>query len=196
MSEAHASKTPWWLNTWNWLERHSSWLLAAMLVLFFVVFTLAIIRKHELVRMGYDVALIHQAVWNTAHGRFLETHAYDFTNSLLGTDSFFMAAWLVPLYMLIPSVYTLYAAQIFIVALGALPLYLLTKDKLGRVPGLAIAAAYLLYTPVEYGSLYEIRFRIMGMTWLAFLLLFVERKKYGALFPFILLALSCRLDTH
>lgn len=195
MSEARSNQTTWWLRTWSWLERYSGWLLVAMLLFFFAVFTAAIIRKHELGRMGYDVALIHQAVWNTAHGRFLETHAYDFTNSLLGTDSFFMAAWLAPLYRLLPSVYTLYAAQIAIVALGALPLYLLAKDRLGRVPGLAAAALYLLYTPVEYGSLYEIRFRIMGMAWLAFILLFVERRRYWALLPFIVLALSCRLDT-
>ncbi len=180
---------------WHWLERHSGWLLALMMVLYAVVFTLAAIRKFQLFRMGFDVALIHQSVWNTTQGRFLETHAYDFTNSLLGTDSFLMAAWLAPLYALFPSVYTLFAAVIAIVALGALPLYLLARDHLGRVPGLIIAAVYFLYTSVEYGSLYEIRFRMIAMAWLAFLLLFIERERYWAMLPFLFLALSCRLDT-
>jgi uncharacterized membrane protein len=189
------TKRPWGARTWDWLERHSTWLLAAMLVLYAVVFTLAAVRKYQLFRMGYDVALIQQAVWNTTQGRFLETHAYDFTNSLLGTDSFFMAAWLAPLYAIFPSVYTLFAAEMSIVALGALPLYLLARDRLGRVPGLLVTAIYFLYLPVEYGSLYEIRFRIMAMAWLAFLFLFVERGKYWALWPFLFLALSCRLDT-
>ncbi len=189
-----AEKTPWG-RAWAWLGRRSGRLLVAMLALFFVVFSLAAIRKYELMRMGYDVALIHQAVWNTVHGRFLETHAYDFTNSLLGTDSFFMAAWLAPFYALVPSVYTLFVVQMAIVALGAWPLYLLAKDRLGGTAGLAIAAVYLLYLPVEYGGLYEIRFRIMAMAWLGFLFLYIERRKYWALWPFILLALSCRLDT-
>lgn len=189
------AKTTLWTRVWAWVERRSGWLLAAMQVLFFVVFSLAAIRKYELWRMGYDVSLIHQAIWNTVHGRFLETHAYDFTNSLLGTDSFFMAAWMAPFYALVPSVYTLFAVQMAIVSLGALPLYGVAKDRLGGAAGLAIAAVYFLYLPVEYGSLYEIRFRIMAMAWLGFLFLYVERRKYWALWPFILLALSCRLDT-
>lgn len=200
-STTAAKRPPWghlWTaldRAWSWLERSSTWLLALMLVLFFLVFTAAAIRKYELFRMGFDVALIHQAVWNTTQGRFLETHAYDFTNSLLGTDSFFMAAWLAPFYALFPSVYTLFAAQMAIVSLGALPLYLLARDRLGGAAGLIAAAIYLLYLPVEYGSLYEIRFRIMAMAWLGFLFLFVERQKYWALWPFLFLALSCRLDT-
>ncbi len=179
---------------WDRLERSSTRLLTAILVLFFALFSLAIVRKYELFRMGYDVALLHQAVWNTVQGRFLETHAYDFTNSLLGTDSFLMAAWLAPLYALFPSVYTLFIAQIAIVTLGALPLYWLARDYLGRGAGLLMAAVYLLYLPVEYGSLYEIRLRMMTMAWLLFLFLFIERQKYGALWPFLLLALSGRLD--
>ncbi len=179
---------------WKWLERHSGRWLVLLLGLFFLVFSLAAIRKYELFRMGFDVALVHQAVWNTVQGRFLETHAYDFTNNLLGTDSFLMLAWLTPFYALFPSVYTLFVLQMAIVALGALPLYWLARERLGGGAGLLMAAVYLLYLPVEYGSLYEIRLRIMAMTWLGFLLFFVERRTYWAMWPFLLLALSCRLD--
>ncbi|MGB9722967.1 MAG: DUF2079 domain-containing protein [Chloroflexia bacterium] len=196
MGKSHhtAGRIPSWERLWRGLEGRSGYLLAVMLILFFALFSLAAVRKYELFRMGFDVALIHQAVWNTIQGRFLETHAYDFTNSLLGVDSLLMAAWLSPLYALFPSVYTLLIAQIAIVTLGALPLYWLTRERLGGAAGLLVAAAYLLYPPVEYGSLYEIRLRIMAMAWLGFLFLFVERRTYWAMWPFLFLALSCRLD--
>jgi len=180
---------------WGWIDRRSGVLLALLLVLNTAVFTLAAACKMELFRMGFDTALIEQAIWNTVHGRFLETHAFDFSNNLLGLDCFYMAAWLAPLYALFPSVNTLFAAQMTIVSLGALPLYLLARDRLGRAPGLLVAILYLAYTPVQYGSLYEIRFRMMAMTWLAFLFLFVERQRYWGMLPFLFLALSCRLDT-
>lgn len=189
-----AARASPWERLWHWPESRSGYLLAMMLTLFFVLFSLAAVRKYELFRMGFDVALIHQAVWNTVQGRFLETHAYDFTNSLLGVDSLWMAAWLAPIYALFPSVYTLFIAQMAIVTLGALPLYWLTRERLGGAAGLLMVAVYFLYLPVEYGSLYEIRLRIMAMAWLGFLFLFVERRKYWAMWPFLLLALSCRLD--
>ena len=107
-----------------------------------------------------------------------------------------MAAWLAPLYAVFPSVNTLLVAEMVIVALGAIPLYLLARDRLGAVLGLLIAVLYFAYLPVQYGSLYEIRFRMMAMAWLCFLLFFVERERYWAMLPFLFLALSCRLDTR
>ncbi|MBN1483421.1 MAG: DUF2079 domain-containing protein [Chloroflexia bacterium] len=194
MNAANALRNAWF-RFWPWLDRHSVRLLVLLLLLFVLVFSLAAVRKVQLFRVGFDVALIHQAVWNTTQGRFLETHAYDFTDNLLGTDSFFMAAWLAPFYALVPSVYTLLVLQMVIVALGAVPLYLLARERLGPALGLLTAGLYLAYLPVQYGSLYEIRFRMMAMTWLCFLLYFVEKRRYWAALPFLFLALSCRLDT-
>lgn len=184
-----------WNAAWDWIDRHSGWLLALLMVLYAVIFTMAAVRKMQLFRMGFDTTFFEQAIWNTVHGRFLETHTVDFTDNLLGIDSFFMAAWLAPFYALVPSVNTLFAVQMAIVSLGALPLYLLARDRLGRAPGLLVAIFYLAYTPVEYSSLYEIRFRAMAMAWLAFLFLFVERQRYWGMLPFLVLALSCRLHT-
>lgn len=165
------------------------------MVLYTVVFMVAAVRKLQLFRMGFDLVFYEQAIWNTVHGRFLETHTVDITNNLLGLDSSYMLACLAPLYALFPSVEALFAAQMAIVSLGALPLYLLARDRLGRAPGLLVAVFYLAYPPVEFGSLYEIRLRIMAMAWLAFLFLFVERQHYWKMLPFLFLALGCRLHT-
>lgn len=195
MRTVASARHPRWYRTWTWLERHSGRLLVVMLVLFVLVFSIAAVRKYRLFRVGFDVALIHQAVWNTTQGRFLETHAYDFTDSLLGTDSFFMAAWLAPFYALAPSVHTLFVLEVVIVALGAIPLYLLARERLSPTLGLLTAGFYLVYLPVQYGTLYEIRFRMMAMAWLCFVFYYVEKQRYGAMLPFLFLALSCRLDT-
>lgn len=195
MGIPRTEKVSLWQRLWIWLHCHSIWLLTMLLLLFVVVFSVAAMRKYHLFRVGFDVALIHQAVWNTSQGRFLESHAYDFTNNLLGTDSFFMAAWLAPFYIVFPSLSTLFVVEMIIVAVGAIPLYLLARERLGPAHGLIAALLYLAYLPVQYGSLYEIRFRMMAMAWLCFLLFFVEKERYGALWPFLFLALSCRLDT-
>lgn len=180
----------------TWVDLHSRALLPTMILGYIVVVSLAAIRKFQMYRMGYDLALIQQVIWNTLHGRFFETYAYDFTNNLLGTDSFFVQLVLLPIYAIFPNPTSLLIGETIIVGTSAIPVYLIARDHLKqRWAALLIAAIYLAYLPVLWGNLYEIRERVMAMAWILWILLCIERRWYWRMWIPLILALSCRLDT-
>lgn len=193
MAPARASR---WQALAAWIDRHARVLLAMLVLGYIVVVTLGAILKFQRFGMGFDLALIQQAIWNTIHGRPFETYAYDFTNNLLGTDSFFVLLIFVPFYALFPNPVTLLAIQTLVVGTAAIPVYLLARTYLKqRWAALAMAAIYLSYLPVMWGNLYEIRERVLAMAWFLWLLLCIERRWYGRMLVPLVLALSCRLDT-
>lgn len=149
--------------------------------------------RHERFMNGFDLAFYEQAAWNTAHGRFLEVSATDFSRSLLGTDVLLIVALMTPLYLLVQSPFTLLFQETLVVGLGALPVYWITRDRLGsRIAGLLFAATYLMLLGVQNGNLYELRFRPMAMGFLLFAFYFYERGKFWPFGLFAVLALCCR----
>lgn len=179
-----------------WIERRARVLLTLLIVGYIVVISLTAIRKFQLYRMGFDLALIQQAIWNTIHGRPFETFAYDHTANLLGTDSFFVLLVFAPFYALVPNPATLLVVQTAIVGTSAIPVYLLARDHLKlRWAALAVVVVFLLYQPALNGNLYEIRERIMAMAWMLWVLLCIERRWYWRMLLPLALMLSCRLDT-
>jgi uncharacterized membrane protein len=99
-------------------------------------------------RLGrFDLGNMAHAVWNTAHGRLLETvHSSGVESTRLASHVDPILALLAPLWIVAPSPLTLAAAQIVALALGALPVFWLARRHLGS-HGLAVALAlaYLLY---------------------------------------------------
>ena len=190
------SARPRWDALAGWINRHARVLLVLLIAGYILVVTVAAVRKFQRYGMGFDLALIQQAIWNTLHGRPFETYAYDFTTNLLGTDSFFVLLVFLPFYAVFANPATLLAVQTVIVALSAIPVYLLARDSLKqRWAALAFVAIYLAYLPVMWGTLYEIRERVLAMAWLLWLLLCIERRWYWRMLIPLVLALSCRLDT-
>lgn len=179
-----------------WVERHARMLLALLVLGWIAVFSVAAIRKFQQYEMGFDLALIQQIIWNTLNGRPFETLAYDFTNNILGTDSFLVHLIYLPFYALYPNPATLLFVQTVIVGTSAVPVYLLARDFLHkRWAALAFAAVYLAYLPVMYGNLYEIRERVMAMAFVLWLLLCIHRRWFWRMLIPMVLALLCRLDT-
>ncbi len=142
---------------------------------------------------GFDLAFYRQAIWNTTQGRFLEVSATDFSSSLLGTDALLIYALLAPFYMLLPSTLTLVVVETVVVALGALPVYWLARDKLGSGwAGLGLGLVYLLLPAVQNGNLYELRERPMAGTFLLFAFYFWQKDRLGLFTLAAGLALACR----
>ncbi|GAC1643323.1 MAG: hypothetical protein NVS4B8_13220 [Herpetosiphon sp.] len=180
----------------RWLDRNARLALWILLGGWWLVMSVAAVRKFQLYGMGFDLGLIQQAVWNTVHGRPFATQAYDFTNNLLGTDSFFVLLLFVPFYAVLPNPATLLVVQTVIVGSGAIALYLLTTKILGkRWPGPVVALLYLGYLPVINGDLYEVRERIMAMAFVLWLLWCLYERRYRLALVPLVLALSCRLDS-
>jgi uncharacterized membrane protein len=128
-------------------------LLWAATAAFGVGFAALAVERHRAFATGrFDLGNMTQAVWSTAHGRFLElTDLSGGQISRLGAHFDPILAAFAPLWLLWPDPSLLLVVQAFAVALGAPAVYLLARRHLGlEAAGLAFALAYLLYPPVEW----------------------------------------------
>ena len=114
--------------------------------------SLAVLQHRAFETGRFDVGNLTQAVWSTAHGRFLEvTDLRGDQISRLGSHFDPLVALFAPLWLLWPSPEMLLVVQAICVALGALPVYLLARKHLGSEgSGLAFALVYLLYPPTQW----------------------------------------------
>jgi len=173
------------------------WLLLAVVVFFTVSFALSWLRAVEFQTTTWDQGLYQQALWSTAHGRpFYETADVETGGygSLLQVHSVFLFYLIVPLYAALPYQTTLFAIQSAVVAVAAVPLFLLTRNLSGSARlGLFAGIMYLAWTPVLSSTLYDFHpeaFLPLEMFTLAFLW---QRDRFRSAFLVAVLAF-CTLE--
>lgn len=167
-------------------------LLVTFILLFTVAYgTLSITRHRNFNSTGYDLAIMEQIVWNTAHGRpFASSPEVD--NSF--ADHFRpILALMVPLYLLHQSPETLLIIQVIALGLGAVPVYQLARDKLHNDWAALIMAAVYLLTP-SLGFIARFDFHVDAFVIPAFLaaVLMIERQKWGWASFWLLIPLLCK----
>jgi len=95
-----------------------------------------------------DTANFEEMLWRTLHGEFLMSSQWPY--NFLGRHVQFIHLALLPVYAIVPDLRTLMLAQTVALAAGAFPLYALARHVLrNRWAGVALAVAYLLYTPLQ-----------------------------------------------
>jgi uncharacterized membrane protein len=122
------------------------------------VFSGAAVLRHESFQTHrFDLGNMTQAVWNTAHGRFLETTSASgeqFVRLGAHVDPL-LAVFAVP-WLLWPSPLLLLIVQAVAVSLGALPVYWLARKHLGSEKVAArFVFAYLLYPATQWNALVD-----------------------------------------
>jgi uncharacterized membrane protein len=145
---------------WSWLDHHEGRVALGMVVLYVVVFgSLSLIRHWAFHSTANDLAVFDQVLWNTVHGRFMES-----TLSLERCDphNFFLDHFspalllIVPFYAVVQRPETLIAFQTVALAAGAWPIYLLARRYLARSEErLVWVAAYMLSAPLAWITLYD-----------------------------------------
>jgi uncharacterized membrane protein len=129
-----------------------------MALAYAVVFSWLSIARHRAFASGrFDLGNMEQAIWSTLQGRLLEsteTGGEQFSRFGAHVDPILVV--LAPLYAVWSSPEALLVAQAAIVATGAIPAFLLGRRWLGddRL-GLAVAAVYLLYPPLQFATLFD-----------------------------------------
>jgi uncharacterized membrane protein len=151
------------------------WLLVLAYALTFG--TLSVLNHDSFGTSIYDLGNVDQAVWNTIHGRILQ-----FTTQPHMGDirlSMHIEPILIPislLYLIYSSPKTLLVLQTLAMALGAWPLYLLARWKLGRPwPAVAFALAYLLLPALQAANLFEFHAVVIAPVFLIFAFYWMER---------------------
>jgi uncharacterized membrane protein len=152
------------------------------------LFFIARDRFEEFRYAHYDLGNMVQAVWSTAHGRFLEnTHGLTGEQtSRLGSHVDPILAAFAPLWLVFPSPLLLAFVQVFAVAIGALPLYWIARRRLGseRVAGL-LALAYLAYPWTAWAALDVFHPVVLAIPLFLFCVWFLETRR---LVPFAIYA--------
>ena len=100
----------------------------------------------------FDLGNLTQAVWSTAHGRFLEiTDLQGRQISRLGAHFDPLVAAFAPLWRIWPNPALLLTLQAVAVAAGAVPVFLLARKHLASEwAGLAFGVGYLLYPATQW----------------------------------------------
>ena len=102
----------------------------------------------------FDLGNMVQAVWSTAHGRFLENTSLDGTQlSRLGGHADPFLALLAPFWLVWPSPLLLLVVQALAVSAGAFPVFWLARKHLASDRVAAnFAGAYLLYPATQFNA--------------------------------------------
>lgn len=179
------------------LFRRCAWYVLAGALAFAVVFALlAWLRFRAYYGGRFDLGNMVQAVYNTAHGRFLEiTTAGPEPRQMSRLGSHVdpvLAVFAVP-WLVWPSPVMLLTLQSAIVATAAWPAYLLgvrvTRDPRA---GALLAGALLLYPALGYGVLNEFHPVTLATPFLLFAFLYLDEDRWRRALPFLIVAALCK----
>lgn len=153
---------------------------------------LSLIRHNSLHSNYYDLAIMDQTVYNTYKGRILELTNPEGINNFkrMAIHNDIILALLSPFYHIYSGPETLLVIQVIIVALGALPIYLLSKLLLkSKFLGVILAFVYLLYSPLQRANLFDFHAVLLAITFLLFMFYFFIVKKYWLSLIFFVLSI-------
>jgi uncharacterized membrane protein len=143
---------------------------------------------------SYDMGIYDQGFWLVSRGgpAFMTVRGLDFWGHHLNLIAFAF----VPFYWLGAGPGFLYAVQAIFLGLGAVPTYLIARDRFERPwIGLLFAFVYLMYAPIQWISWAMFHPEALVITPMLFAWWFATRQRWGWFFGAVLLALSMREDT-
>src|SRR5256714_1404545 len=146
--------------------------------------------RHDAFATGrFDLGNMVQAVWSTAHGHPLQMtdlHGHQISRLAAHVDPILVLY--APLWWLWPNPELLLVTQALVVALGAVPVFLLARKHLrsGRA-GLGFALAYLLYPATGWLTLNEFHPVALATTFLLVAFWYLDEDR---LLPFALFAIA------
>jgi uncharacterized membrane protein len=146
--------------------------------------------RHEAFITGrFDLGNMVQAVWSTAHGdplRMTSLHGDQISRLAAHVDPILVL--FAPLWWIWPSPHLLLAVQAVVIALGAVPVFLLARKHLSSPrAALGFALAYLLYPATGWLALNEFHPVALATPLLLFAFWYLDEER---LLPFALFALA------
>lgn len=177
------------------LKRHSPIaVLVAMTLGYIAVFgTLTYQQQSNFGTFGFDMGIYDQGIW-------LLSHFKDPFDTIRGLEYFgqnvnVITLLFLPAYWFGAGPHFLYAVQTVWLAAGAIPIWLLGRDRLrSSWLALGLSAAYLLYPSVEWINWWTFRPDALIITPLMFAYWFATRRSWGWFWAALAVTLSCKED--
>ena len=192
---------------WSWARTSEGQLrIAWALVLLFILLFIWQVGSHALMRYwayhadAFDLGNMDQAVWNTLHG-----HPFRFTNvgldwhgppTRLGIHVEPILLLIAPLYLIHSGPETLIVLQTVALALGAIPLFLLSLRRLPQVPllGAAFTAVYLLAPQLLGEAMWDFHPVALATPLLLLAIWALDARRYGWFVAAVVLAAMTKED--
>lgn len=177
------------------LESRGGQAIAILLFLGYgLLFSYLSIAQHESLQThGLDLGYEDQVVWNTAHGRPFAYSLSTWATNYLGEHCSPILALLAPLYWIWPDVRALLIVQTVVIAIGALPVFWLARERLkSDLAGLSFSAAFLLFPALEAANMFDFHAATLAPSLLLFAFYYLERQRYKIFLLFALLAMACK----
>ena len=164
--------------------------------IYFIVFTLVTVGQHRAMETHtLDLVNMDQAVWNTINGRLLEMSPVPGINTRLARHFEPILLPISLLYLLYNNAETLLILQTAVIALGALPIYWLARNKHeNHWIAVIFATLFLLYPSVQAVNTFDFHPVALSITFLLFTIHAIETdRRWQAVF-FAILAMGGKED--
>jgi uncharacterized membrane protein len=155
------------------------WLMIITYITFFNY--LSFVNHDHFLTNAFDLGIFDYAAWNNLHGKF-------FSGLLIGHSSLFAIHFqpiLLPLglvYLLWDNAKSLLFIQSLVLALGAVPLYWLARERTNPWVGLVFVLVYLLFPALEGANLFEFHPVTLAAGILPFAYWYLRQGNFGRTF--------------
>ncbi len=165
-----------------------------MIFLYTVIFSyFTIMRHYTFQTAAYDMGIFLNSFYNTLYqGKFLYTTLWEgirFQNHFSP-----ILLLILPIYKIFPRVETLLILQSFILALGALPIYMIAKKEISNKAGVIFALLYLIYPALHGINRFDFHEVAFAPVFILFTFYYYKEKNYVKSIIFMVLALISRED--
>ncbi len=166
---------------------------------FIIISHLTILKLQALGMHAWDFGIYLQATHTTATSGmlFYTTVELPFTITQIPPGTQFSIHFspilflIVPIYAIFQTPVTLLVIKSFVIAIGAIPVYILARKALGKPAwGLLFAAGYLLYGAVHAINWYDFQPHFFFPTFVLFTILFIELRRNHMALLFSVLSMS------
>ncbi len=167
--------------------------LGVAILIWIVVFGMLVWRRHELYgTIDFDLGIHDQSIWQLSHGHWFTTVR---GLPIFGHHATFGYFLLVPFYWLGAGPQFIDLLQVVVLALGAVPIYVLARDRL-RSPWAALVPAlvWLLQPSVQWFTWETFHPEVIAIVAVLCAYLAAERNRIGAYWVFVFLAIIWKED--
>ena len=173
----------------------AAWTVGLLAIVFAVVFGRLGVQQHQnFGTWAYDMGIYDQGFWLVSRGgqSFVTVRGLEFW----GHHVNLIVLAFVPFYWLGAGPSFLYVAQAVVLGAGAVPTYLIARDRFrNEWMGLVFAVVFLLYAPVQWIAWANFHPEALVITPFLFAWWFAQRGRWVAFFVALVIALSTREDT-
>jgi uncharacterized membrane protein len=187
----------------KWISEKAGRFDRASLILVLLIFSygvlfsgITITRFYAFKTRAWDFGIFTQSLWTTMNGGKLFYYTCELmvnpTGSFFGVHFSPILFLILPFYAVFERPETLLVLQAFILALGAVPIYRLAKEKAGgRTVGLVFSSAYLLFPAVQFVNWYDFHVQAFLPLFFACMIYYATMESWPKYFAFVLLSLMC-----